>query len=105
MDFRSKALVGDGKEPHGSVINQDGEQLDLPILYFMREKTIKKAENNQITLLHDDIETVDINELFAVEPDEELCLLCVHAPCLCDLVKLELKIEMLRDSKEAVNIN
>ena len=29
-----------------------------------------------------------------------MCLLCVYSPCVCDLVKLELKIEILRRGKE-----
>ena len=68
---------------------------------------VKRVDDSKFNIVENiaDIATVDINELFAMEPGEDLCLLCVHAPCLCDLVKLELKIEMLRDSKEAVKNN
>ena len=41
---------------------------------------------------------------FLGETENSLCLNCVMSPCLCDLLKLEMKIEALKNRKIEVGV-
>ena len=53
-----------------------------------------QLEENQVGYDEEYVELPDLGE------SEELCPLCVYRPCLCTLLKLEMKIKMLQEEQE-----
>ena len=60
------------------------------------EKVEKEITEGVEEIIENEIEIEDLLEMAG----EEICGLCAHTPCLCLLLKVDLKLKMLRESQE-----
>ena len=87
-----------------STETEEGEWAELETCQEERDKDTEKLEEHR-NREEEDIELARLLEETEKENkmrellETELCLICVHAPCLCMWTKLEMRIELLRETK------